>query len=57
MKQKDDNFTPDLFGKNPVGRPRKPDAKTPAQRMRDYRKRIKYNMLITVTSDVNSGIK
>ena len=54
MKQKSDQYTRDLFGKNPVGRPRKPDAKTPAQRMAAYRARHKFNMLISVTRDGNS---
>ena len=48
-KQKSDQFTRDIFGKNPVGRPRKPDAKTPAQRAKAYRDRHKFNMLISVT--------
>lgn len=54
MKQKDDVFTGDIFGKNPVGRPRKPDAKTPAQRMKEYRQRKKFKMLISVTRDENA---
>lgn len=44
-----------MFGKNPVGRPRKPNAKTPAERMRDYRLRKKFNFLNSVTRDGNSG--
>lgn len=54
-KQKTDVYTRDLFGKNPVGRPRKPDAKTAAQRARAYRARHKFNMLISVTRNVNPG--
>lgn len=54
-KQKVDVYTGDIFGKNPVGRPRKPDAKTPAQRAAAYRKRHKFNMLtISVTRHGNS---
>jgi hypothetical protein len=56
MKQKSDVFTADMFGKNPVGRPRKPDAKTPAQRMRDYRQRqreLSYKLPVSVTRDEN----
>jgi len=49
MKQKSDLYTADIFGKNPVGRPRKPDAKTPAQRAKSYRDRHRFNMLISVT--------
>jgi hypothetical protein len=39
MKQDADKFTIDAFNKPGRGRPRKPDAKTDAQRMREYRKR------------------
>lgn len=53
-KQREDRFTADMFGKNPVGRPRKPEAKTPAQRMREYRLRKKFNFLDSVTRDGNS---
>ena len=53
-KQKSDLFTGDIFGKNPVGRPRKPDAKTGAQRAKAYRDRHKFNMLICVTRNGNS---
>lgn len=48
-KQKSDLYTGDIFGKNPVGRPRKPDALTPAQRAKAYRDRNRFNMLISVT--------
>lgn len=54
MKQKSDCFTADIFDKNPVGRPRKPDAKTPAQRAKAYRDRNRFNMLIPVTRHGNS---
>lgn len=39
MKQAGDDFTRDLLGNNKRGRPRKPDALTPAQRARAYRAR------------------
>lgn len=38
-KQSGDVFTLDLLSKPGRGRPRKPDAKTPAQRAREYRAR------------------
>ncbi|HJV82448.1 hypothetical protein [Noviherbaspirillum sp.] len=41
MKQTDDQFTRDAFDAPRRGRPRKHDAKTPAQRMREYRLRLK----------------
>lgn len=41
MKQKDDNFTTDMFTRRGVGRPRKPDAKSSAQRAKEYRARVK----------------
>lgn len=41
MKQKDDNFTTDMFTRRGVGRPRKPDAKSAAQRAKEYRARVK----------------
>lgn len=41
MKQKDDNFTTDLFAKVGRGRPRDPNAKTAAQRAKEYRARKK----------------
>jgi len=44
-RQKDDVYTSDLYGKNPRGRPRDPNAKSTAQRMREYRQRKKFNML------------
>lgn len=39
MKQPADQFTRDLLDKPKRGRPRKPDALTPAQRARAYRAR------------------
>ena len=39
MKQSADVFTPDLLGPPRRGRPRKPDALTPAERARRYRAR------------------
>lgn len=41
MKQKEDKFTRDAFEAPKVGRPLKPDAKSPAQRAREYRLRKK----------------
>ncbi len=40
-KQTADTYTLDLLDKPRRGRPRKPDAKTPAQRAREYRARKK----------------
>lgn len=37
MKQDADQFTPDFLDKPRRGRPRKPDALTPAERARRYR--------------------
>lgn len=54
MKQQADIFTRDAFDKPRRGRPRKPDAKTPAQRQREFRQRQKFNFLISVTSNANS---
>jgi hypothetical protein len=41
MKQSTDKFTRDAFEAPRVGRPPKPDAKSPAQRAREYRARKK----------------
>lgn len=41
MKQASDQFTADLYQARGRGRPRKPDALTPAQRARAYRQRCK----------------
>jgi hypothetical protein len=38
-KQTADTYTLDLLDRPKRGRPRKPDAKTPAQRAREYRAR------------------
>ncbi len=44
MKQAEDQFTPDLLTDHRrPGRPRKPDALTPAQRARAYRERKRRN--------------
>lgn len=51
MKQAEDKFTVDAFTKPGRGRPRKPDAKSTAQRMREYRARKK---AISVTRYKNS---
>jgi hypothetical protein len=48
MKQPNDKFTRDAFDTPTRGRPRKPDAKTPAQRAKTYRDRVraqKFNFL------------
>lgn len=47
MKQPEDIFTADLFQKRGRGRPRKPNAKTGAQRMREYRLRRRRIVLET----------
>lgn len=41
MKQQTDKFTRDAFDTPRAGRPSKPNAKTPAQRAKDYRARQK----------------
>nr|WP_315468244.1 hypothetical protein [uncultured Undibacterium sp.] len=41
MKQTNDKFTRDAFDTPRRGRPRKADAKTPAQRSKEYRARVK----------------
>lgn len=51
MKQASDHFTADMFSKRPVGRPRKPDAKSVKQRVREHRAR----KAISVTSNGNSS--
>jgi len=56
MKQPNDKFTRDAFETPCVGRPCKPDAKTPAQRAKEYRARRKaqkFNFLISVTRHEN----
>ncbi len=50
MKQAVNHYTRDLLG-NPRGRPRKPNAKTGAQRQRDYKARKAKALTISVTSD------
>lgn len=45
MKQDADKFTADMLSKPGRGRTRKIDAKSPAQRMREYRARVKFNFL------------
>lgn len=52
MKQAADKFTFDLLNRPGRGRPRKPDAKSAAQRMREYRARKKKRLqTIYVTRD------
>ncbi len=41
MKQVEDKFTLDLLDKPRRGRPRKPNAKSSAQRVREFRERKK----------------
>ncbi|GGX14121.1 hypothetical protein [Undibacterium macrobrachii] len=53
MKQLSDKFTRDAFDKPARGRPRSPNAKSLAQRQREFRQRQKFNFLISVTRNVN----
>lgn len=50
MKQAADKYTIDAFNKSSRGRPRKSNAKSPAQRQREYRQLQKFNFLNSVTS-------
>ncbi|MQQ99260.1 hypothetical protein [Glaciimonas soli] len=45
MKQTNDKFTVDAFDKRGRGRPLKHDAKTSAQRQKEYRQRNRFNLL------------
>lgn len=45
MKQASDKFTLDAFDSPRRGRPAKPDAKSNAQRQREWRQRQKFNFL------------
>ena len=54
MKQAVDHYTRDLLG-NPLGRPRKPNAKTGAQRQREYKARQSKAQVFSVTSDEKSS--
>jgi len=54
MKQPEDKFTRDAFNKPGRGRPRKPNAKTGAQRQREYRARLKQANEYSSHSDGNS---
>lgn len=49
MKTKDDNYTSDMFCSRPVGRPRKANAMTVAERVRKHRAK----KLISVTRNEN----
>lgn len=49
MKQPAVQFTRDAFSKSSRGRPRKPDAKSNAQRQREFRQCHKFDFLISVT--------
>lgn len=53
MKQPSDKFTRDAFDKPARGRPRNPNAKSSAQRQREFRQRQKFNFLISVTRNGN----
>lgn len=53
MKQAADHYTADMFSKRPVGRPRKADAQSVKQRVREYRARIRTS--ISVTCNENSA--
>lgn len=53
MKQREDKFTIDAFNKRGRGRPNKPDAKSNAQRQREFRQRQKFNFLNSVTRNEN----
>jgi hypothetical protein len=50
MKQPEDRFTRDAFATPQRGRPRKPDAMTPAQRAKAYRLRKKAAKLVLDSS-------
>lgn len=54
MKQAEDKFTIDAFGKRGRGRPRKPDAKSSAQRVREFRARKKFDFLQAQACNENS---
>ncbi|MFZ6864717.1 hypothetical protein ACO0K7_19005 [Undibacterium sp. Ji67W] len=54
MKQAADKYTIDAFNKSSRSRPRKSNAKSPAQRQREYLQRLKFNFLISVTRDEKS---
>lgn len=53
MKQIADKYTVDAFSKPGRGRLHNPNAKSFAQRQREYRQRQKFNFLISVASDEN----
>ena len=55
MKQPADKFTLDAFDAVRRGRPRKVNAKSNAQRQREFRARQKFNFLNTVTRNGNSN--
>lgn len=54
MKQVADKFTIDAFQKAGRGRPRNPNAKSSAQRQREFRQRQKFNFLNFVTRNEKS---
>lgn len=55
MKQAADKCNIDVFNKPSRGRPRKSNAKSPAQRQPDYRQRKKFNFFIFVMHDEKSS--
>jgi len=55
MKQPADKFTMDAFDAARRGRPRKANAKTNAQRQREFRQRQKFNFLNSVTRNEKSN--
>lgn len=55
MKNPADKFTVDAFEAARRGRPRKVNAKTNAQRQREFRARQKFNFLNSVTRNENSN--
>lgn len=57
MKQQADKFTSDFFASAVRGRPRKPNAKTGAQRQADYRLRQKTKLVISVTHNEKDFMK
>jgi len=55
MKQPADKFTLDAFDAVRRGRPSKANAKTNAQRQREFRQRQKFNFLNSVTRNEKSN--
>jgi hypothetical protein len=55
MKTPADHYTIDAFASLPRGRPRNPNAKSNAQRQREFRQRRKLDSLIIVTRNEKRG--